>query len=554
LAGDAGTPADDKKLATPIGTPASENRRKKARLVDVVVDRDDVADKQKRTIEKELVKFRKTIVQTSIELYRANVSDAAALKTDTAFTTLRERFKWCLLFYGRDINTTLDGDDDFTVPESLGLSGMLGKEIDFTAQLGKYNESKTGDELATNAEFIDIKLRQALLAVPFVPIEEIASMPSFESLMAIPAKMLHATHTDQLDAGTEELTNMLTLAMQLKEMLETSKTLLKKKMGKFDAAQKAATLDKQKKDAQEEKKKIDECAQNLKKSLLLRKQQTLFGLEWEQAGHPCIAIASGDAAAKTEAATSLGVTPLIIKNSEMLKELAEKTTASDPFKWLTKWTEAFPKNKGYKDNDSTVAPMELAQGPQKLDPFFSLAVPDQCRVSPAKLPSLFATCGKPWFFAMSGSYFNSGCERDCLGSIRVFGGGVVSAVLVPGKLMADKIDGLLPAPEAAVAGSSDLKSRLEQLFITMDQPRVVKMLADGVEVYHGVIDATTAPCALVTPPGYFACISVMNNSPAWGFRHSFLAKGELCRDNYDAIAPESTKGRSAVIDLLDMEK
>jgi hypothetical protein len=164
------------------GASASAKKRK---LVDVVVDRGAVADKQLGEICREEGKLWKVLMLAATELCRAK---ALMLKQpteghppdDTLFDTLKCRFDLCLEFFGRQI--TMKKTDDGTDVEDYSFSvdsTTIGEIVNSKELMDKWNtEHSSEPQFANEVLFAAHSLRDKMSKVAFLPIKNISEMPT----------------------------------------------------------------------------------------------------------------------------------------------------------------------------------------------------------------------------------------------------------------------------------------------------------------------------------------------------------------------------------------
>ena len=61
----------------------------------------------------------------------------------------------------------------------------------------------------------------------------------------------------------------------------------------------------------------------------------------------------------------------------------------------------------------------------------------------------------------------------------------------------------------------------------------------GCSIYHGTLDANEGALALVTPPGWFTSVMVLNNATVSGFRQAILPICQASIDNLEVLSKNS---------------
>ena len=198
----------------------------------------------------------------------------------------------------------------------------------------------------------------------------------------------------------------------------------------------------------------------------------------------------------------------------------------------------------------------MTQEKHKADKFvkyFDQMLPAQFVADTAMLPDLNKLCAKPWFFGYTPTMVHCGFEQESLATLRVHtSGGAIKVLMVSGSELALKIDDLTRSSESGEAPKTKatLHERFEKLLLGLVQKDAKALKEAGVNAYYATLDASNKPVALVTPPGFFVVVGVLNKEPVSGVRKLFLPFGEKAKANFAATSESSN--RDAIISLLEI--
>jgi hypothetical protein len=187
----------------------------------------------------------------------------------------------------------------------------------------------------------------------------------------------------------------------------------------------------------------------------------------------------------------------------------------------------------------------------KLVAYFDQMIPSQLVVATVMLPDLNKLCANPWFFGYTPTMVHCGFEQESLATLRVHtSGGAIKVLMVSGSELALKIDDLKIESGEAPKTKATLHERFEKLLLGLVQKDAKALKDAGVNAYHATLDASNAPVALVTPPGFFVVVGALNKEAVSGFRKLFLPFGEVAKANFAATS--ASDNRDAILSLLEV--
>ena len=214
---------------TPEGVDASathsgvQSSAKKAKLVDVAVERGAIAQKQESELTKEVGKFTKVIVLTCIELDRVCV--IAAEPVEELWQVLRKRVNAGLLFLGREIAASADATVKFKFPADVTLAS-IGTELDMKTKMDQYNTVNKDHQFDNIKRFAEFNLRRLMNNIAHLPVEGIDTMPTLQLLNDGVAAVRECASGEEMEGFQSEFENHMVQVNQLKDCsIVTSKSI-----------------------------------------------------------------------------------------------------------------------------------------------------------------------------------------------------------------------------------------------------------------------------------------------------------------------------------------
>jgi hypothetical protein len=214
---------------TPEGVDASathsgvQSSAKKAKLVDVAVERGAIAQKQQSELTKEVGKFTKVIVLTCIELDRVCV--IAAEPVEELWQVLRKRVNAGLLFLGREIAASADATVKFKFPADVTLAS-IGTELDMKTKMDQYNTVNKDHQFDDTKRFAEFNLRRLMNNIAHLPVEGIDKMPTLQLINDGIVAMRECVSAEEMEGFQSEFENHMVQVNQLKDCsIVTSKSI-----------------------------------------------------------------------------------------------------------------------------------------------------------------------------------------------------------------------------------------------------------------------------------------------------------------------------------------
>ena len=207
---------------------ATTPNAKKAKLVDVAVERSAIAQKQQFDWDKEVGKFTKVIVQTLVELDRA--CEKALEPSGMAWQELRKRFDAGLLFLGREIakvsgSQLVDATKKFKFPADVTLTS-IGTELDMKNQMDRHNENNKDHQFDDAQRFAEFNLRRLMNNIAHLPVEGIEKMPTLQLVNDGIKAVRECASGEEMEGFQAEFDNHMVQVNQLKDCsIVTSKSI-----------------------------------------------------------------------------------------------------------------------------------------------------------------------------------------------------------------------------------------------------------------------------------------------------------------------------------------
>lgn len=374
------------------------------------------------------------------------------------------------------------------------------------------------------------KLRQVLIGMPLLPIENAQDILSSSELMLRAEKIKQTTSAEVVESARLDIESWLVLVVQLGNSLRTATADLARENKRHQDKQEREAKMQLERQAMEDKHMKDKAEAQAKKRLEQERATSCFAVPWADVGGKArpLPIVSGDTEIeKALASDSHDLpkfdVPFILRGSEMLTT----AVATDPLhKTLASWAAKFPERAAKTQTGQITAPLRAAHGSNCLAPVMEKWLP-KSRLASEKLPSLQEKTAEPWLFGSEGTSFSANFEPERLGCVRIFVSGHV-------RVLAARAAELFEALPAEVRNTFVAGRPIENVSVCDSLLRLVTevkslesatALAQTATVWHGEIKVDAGPVVLILPAGMFAATMPINQTVAWGVRKPFLANG-----------------------------